>query len=537
MGRWDWGRIRSVASLSSTQGLWFRRSTPTPAEARGAKPLGDAEELVYEAGPSVDGQMKILAGGIATEAAQPLPPRQPRSRAGKIVERNLAMALDMIGAAAIFLVVALSGSWFSSPAGGSAGAVARFVLICTVVFMVVLRMRKSHRRVFNSLVRSAADNLRVIEGAAFLSCIGILAIDALWPALLRPWLPPGVVVIGFASCMVVVPFLNYFGARVLGLGRKVRVVVVGTGVMADDVATRLRRSARVEVVGFVDDDPKDGASSLGSLADLGPVCERYDVDRVVVAFSQSHPERTAAVLRQLDPTVAVDIVPRFFELTGWESHLHDLHGLSVVTMGASPSRLALGLKRVVEVAIALISLVVLGPLLVAAALAVEVSSPGPVLFRQERVGRDGKAFEILKFRTMREAPEGCEQHLSRSRRSRWLADEDRTTAVGKMLRRTGIDELPQLLNVLRGDMSLVGPRPLIAEEHFAMPEWAACRVEMRPGMTGLWQVCGQHELRADELYRLDRQYVREWSLFTDLRILALTPGRLLRGGGRDTMIS
>jgi lipopolysaccharide/colanic/teichoic acid biosynthesis glycosyltransferase len=161
-----------------------------------------------------------------------------------------------------------------------------------------------------------------------------------------------------------------------------------------------------------------------------------------------------------------------------------------------------------------------------------------VLFRQDRLGRDRRPFQILKLRTMRQ-PGPAESALGERHFPRPLTDlpdiEQRVTPVGRLLRRLGVDELPQLLNVLRGDMSLVGPRPFVPEECAVLPDWVGRRFEIRPGLTGLWQVCGQHDLRFDELCRLDCQYVVSWSFAADVRILARTPGRLLRGGGGGTL--
>jgi lipopolysaccharide/colanic/teichoic acid biosynthesis glycosyltransferase len=168
--------------------------------------------------------------------------------------------------------------------------------------------------------------------------------------------------------------------------------------------------------------------------------------------------------------------------------------------------------------------------------AVKLTSPGPVFFKQARLGRDRRPFEILKLRTMRQ-PGPSESELGSRGVPGPLANlpdvAPRVTRAGRVLRRLGIDELPQLLNVLRGDMSLVGPRPFVPEECAVLPEWVGRRFDIRPGMTGLWQVCGQHDLRFEELCRLDCQYVASWSFAADIRILARTPGRLVRGGGGE----
>jgi lipopolysaccharide/colanic/teichoic acid biosynthesis glycosyltransferase len=214
------------------------------------------------------------------------------------------------------------------------------------------------------------------------------------------------------------------------------------------------------------------------------------------------------------------------ELTGWKAAIEDLGGLAVVDVdGGASTPAAWSAKRGLDVAVALAGLVVLSPVLAVVAVAVRLSSSGPILFAQVRIGRDRAPFKILKFRTMRlPDPAGGDADSQ-------AAKDARVTPAGRLLRRTGLDEIPQLWNVLVGDMSLVGPRPLIPEETKALPRSVASRFDVKPGMTGLWQICGQHDLRWDEMCQLDVAYVSSWSFRTDLRILAATPQRLLQGGG------
>jgi lipopolysaccharide/colanic/teichoic acid biosynthesis glycosyltransferase len=193
-------------------------------------------------------------------------------------------------------------------------------------------------------------------------------------------------------------------------------------------------------------------------------------------------------------------------------------------------------KRGVDVIVALTGLVLLASLLIALALAVWASSPGTPLFRQRRVGRGGTQFRMWKFRTMvPDAERRRSELVARSRDSGWLKlDRDpRITGVGRFLRRTSLDELPQLLNVLRGDMSLVGPRPLPLIEHARVPDWSGPRLSVRPGMTGLWQVAGRTLVPFEEMLRLDCRYVSELSWRSDLEILVRTIPSVLLGRGAN----
>jgi lipopolysaccharide/colanic/teichoic acid biosynthesis glycosyltransferase len=211
-------------------------------------------------------------------------------------------------------------------------------------------------------------------------------------------------------------------------------------------------------------------------------------------------------------------------------------------------RLSRMVKRGIDILGSAVALATLAPLFGAIAVAIKLSSPGPVLFRQTRLGRYGMPFTFLKFRSM---TCGNDPRIHIDYVTRFIAgaadaatgvsedgavykitDDPRVTRVGRLLRRTSLDELPQLLNVLRGEMSLVGPRPPLPYEFEAYDVWHRRRVlEVKPGITGLWQVNGRSRLRFDEMVRLDLQYARTWSPWLDLRILMRTPGAVMSGKG------
>jgi lipopolysaccharide/colanic/teichoic acid biosynthesis glycosyltransferase len=193
------------------------------------------------------------------------------------------------------------------------------------------------------------------------------------------------------------------------------------------------------------------------------------------------------------------------------------------------------LKRTFDLMAATVGLVFLAPLFAAVALVVKLESRGPVFFRQVRRGTNGTTFRIYKFRTMvAEAEEKkadvvhLNMHRNRDPRMTKIPDDPRVTRVGRFLRRTSIDELPQLINVIKGEMSLVGPRPLILEEDAHVQEWARKRLDLKPGITGLWQVLGRSDIPFDEMTKLDYVYVTNWSLREDVRLILLTVPSLLR---------
>jgi exopolysaccharide biosynthesis polyprenyl glycosylphosphotransferase len=344
-----------------------------------------------------------------------------------------------------------------------------------------------------------------------------------------------------AMCLVAVVAIPLARTIAFGLSGRASVgaapvIVVGTGKLAQTVASHLRAHTSVQFVGFVDDNPLGRGDVLGELEDLPELCRRYNVVRVVVCFSRTHPERTTELLKGLSGTVGVSIVPRYYELITGRSHVEDLSGLPMIDI--APASLSAGsrfLKRTFDIVASTLMLVVLAPVMAVIAVAVKLSSPGPLFFRQERTGRDERPFSVLKFRTMYQDAEQRRhelEHLNEVDGPLFkVTDDPRVTRPGRFLRRTSLDEIPQLINVWKGDMSLVGPRPFVVAEAEEIEGWARKRFEARPGMTGLWQVSGRNELSYLELCRLDYLYVASWSFWWDMQILWQTPATVFKGRG------
>jgi exopolysaccharide biosynthesis polyprenyl glycosylphosphotransferase len=327
-------------------------------------------------------------------------------------------------------------------------------------------------------------------------------------------------------------------ARVLVLAlvtpqRRVRrVLILGTGRVAASVAARLQRCPDVSVLGVVDDDPRDASAVLGNQADLSELCARLGVDAVVVAFSRKPVHQTLESLRGLGSGVSVWVVPRLYELVSWRSVIEELHGIPLLDVApAQFGAAARAGKRVFDVVVAGTLLVVLSPLFAVVAAAIKLTSPGPVMFRQFRSGQNRQPFRMYKFRTM-----GVDAEQQRAALAEFnhvdgpifkMKDDPRVTRVGEWLRKTSLDELPQLINVLRGEMSLVGPRPFPVDESEKITGWATIRFSVPPGMTGLWQVSGRNALDYDDLRHLDYVYAASWSFGWDLRILLQTPATVL----------
>jgi exopolysaccharide biosynthesis polyprenyl glycosylphosphotransferase len=300
---------------------------------------------------------------------------------------------------------------------------------------------------------------------------------------------------------------------------------------------------RLNVVGFVDGD--HGASSsgtaqlelIGRTNDLPELVRTLSAHRVVIAFSADSDEQTLEVIRELqDSDVQIDIVPRLFEVLGTNAQLHTIEGVPLVGL-ATPrlSNSSRFLKRSFDVFGAIAGLILLAPLFVITALCIKLDSRGPVFFRQVRMGAGERPFRVFKFRTMVDDAETLKSevahlnmHVNGDSRMFKVPNDPRVTRVGAFLRRSRIDELPQLFNVISGEMSLVGPRPLILDEDQYVVRWARRRLKLKPGMTGLWQVLGASDIPFDEMTKLDYLYVTNWSLREDLKLILLTLPALAR---------
>jgi exopolysaccharide biosynthesis polyprenyl glycosylphosphotransferase len=266
------------------------------------------------------------------------------------------------------------------------------------------------------------------------------------------------------------------------------------------------------------------------------------ITRVIIAFSTEGHDAMLGLVRELSNLdVHVDVVPRLFEAVGADAALHGIEGVPLIAI--PPFRLSAAAerwKRGFDVVVAGASVLCLFPLFLAIGIAIRLDTPGPVFFRQRRVGRHGRTFRIVKFRTMVADAEDRKQsiaHLNVHARAggdprMFKAENDpRVTRVGRMLRATRLDELPQLVNVLRGEMSIVGPRPLIPSEDRHVRNWQRRRLDLKPGITGLWQALGASRIPFEEMVKLDYLYVKNWSLLTDVKLMLRTVAVLLRTNG------
>jgi len=270
---------------------------------------------------------------------------------------------------------------------------------------------------------------------------------------------------------------------------------------------------------------------------LAQVIERQAIDIVLVGFSRTADLDVLRILRACEDSEAqVYVVPRLFELAYPGAMTSHIDGLMLVDFTpCRPGWVRRAGKRATDILGALLGLALASPLLLAVAILIRLDSPGPVFYWQQRVGRDGRLFRMLKFRSMYVDADARRAEMFRLNDADGpalkLRRDPRVTRVGRWIRRFSIDELPQLWNVLRGEMSLVGPRPLPLDEAAGLDGEASRRLRVRPGMTGLWQVYGRSDLPFAERMRLDLAYARNWSLARDLAIILMTVRALVTGRG------
>jgi len=324
-----------------------------------------------------------------------------------------------------------------------------------------------------------------------------------------------------------------------------RVLIVGMGEIGRTVMRNLLAMPELgyQVIGFVDDDPAKQTSTLGRIPGLGgsstlpSLLRQRGVDEVIIALPLDSHQKISRIAAQCEAAgVRARIVPDLFQLSLNRVSIDTIGGIPLLGVREHSIRgWNLVMKRALDLAISAVALTLLSPFLLVISLLIKYDSPGPVLFLQTRVGRGGRLFTLHKFRSMRiGADEEKEALLDRNEATGPLfkmRDDPRLTRVGRWLRRWSLDELPQFYNVLRGDLSMVGPRPPVPAEVEQYEEWHRHRLDVSPGLTGLWQVSGRSDLTFEEMVLLDLFYAEHWSLVMDFNILLRTIPTIILGTG------
>jgi exopolysaccharide biosynthesis polyprenyl glycosylphosphotransferase len=496
-------------------------------------------------GPTDSPSVDVPVPASASERA-----RASASRRGALVRRMLLIA-DLAGLALAFLIAEL--------AFGRTTSADRLTLLQEyLLFLATLPgwvvLAKLYRLYDRDDERTDHSTLDDLVGVFHLATVGA------WGVFVAAWISgaegPGMTkLVTFWATAVVLVTSARAGARAWCRRSKAylqNTIIVGGGDVGQLIGRKLlqHREYAINLVGFVDADPRERRADLEHVKLLGgpdrlpEIVRSYAIERVVVAFSgESHERQLALVgeLKKLD--VQVDIVPRLFEGIGAHVTVHSVEGIPLIAL-PTPKRFPASrmIKRLVDIVGAGLALTLTAPLFAYFAWRIRRDSPGPIFFRQVRLGQGQREFEALKFRTMRTDVDQSvhKEYIKNTMSSSALPGEnglyklernDAVTPFGRFLRKTSLDELPQLINVVRGEMSLVGPRPCLEyETEFFEPHHFE-RFDVPAGITGLWQVTARAHATFGEALDMDVSYARNWSLGLDLWLILRTPLHLLRRRG------
>jgi exopolysaccharide biosynthesis polyprenyl glycosylphosphotransferase len=487
-------------------------------------------------GVSGDGSVALASTAVATPKR-----RERRIRRGWLV-RRLLLAADVSG---LVLSLVLTELLLGDRAVNGVGLDAEVVIFAAAIpaWIVAAKLRGLYDHDDERAGHSTPDE--------FASVFSLMTLGV-WLVYLSSWLvglvnpPPQKLatfwVLGIAT-------ISVFRAVARAIARRQQAylqntVIVGAGDVGQLIGRKLLQHPEygINLIGFVDAEPRERREDLGDLQLLGgpndveEVVAQNDVERVIMAFSNDrHEDLLGLVHRLREHNLQIDLVPRLFEAINPKVGIHAVEGLPLISL--PPARILRSsrwCKRFIDIVGASVLLTLTAPLMLFVAILIRRDSPGRVLYRQTRLGMDMREFTLFKFRTMREGT-NAEPHrayiqgtmhssaLPASNNLYKLERSEAVTRVGRWLRSTSLDELPQLLNVLRGDMSLVGPRPCIPYEvEFFAPHHFE-RFLVPAGLTGLWQVEARAHATFGEALELDVAYARGWSLGLDLRLLARTP--------------
>ncbi|MEP6811369.1 MAG: sugar transferase [Actinomycetota bacterium] len=475
----------------------------------------------------LDDQVEALAGLGQSEAVG----AERRRRPHQVVRYLVLSDAVVLALAAAISVVAVSPP-------GSAPRLAIWTVLTTFAAISAFMFYRLYERDRGQIVVSTLDEWR-----DFLNALSVVALLELVIGLalhLRAIVPVDAAAVAtfWAIALLLLPVTRALIRRYAfpRLNSQQNTLVVGAGHVGQMIALKLMKHPEynLRVVGFLDDAPHllrsdlDDVAVLGGESDLVETIRRHDVSRVVLAFSRRPADELVDLIRISGlQDVHLSIVPRYFEIIAASAGIVDVEGIPVVEVPAARlSRAERASKRTFDLVLTIPGLVALAPVFLMVALAIKLDSRGPVFFRQPRMGRNQQVFEIIKFRTMGADAEGLRDTLLDVNESTGplfkIRSDPRVTRVGHWLRRLSIDELPQLFNVVAGEMSLVGPRPFVVHEDEQIEGWARRRLDLTPGITGLWQVLGRNDIDFQEMVKLDYLYVNNWSLWWDIKLLLRT---------------
>ena len=508
---------------------------PVPETEKEAAPTAASERARGQGPP-----LTLLPGNRDIRAARPVMGRlAARDHARKLLRVASLLLLDFAGLfAGVFAALALE-ALAEGDFGPGAVAADTFDLVPLLFLITALLFAGAGLYGPRESRPGIARTITTLVRAALLAAVFALVTgnrDA------SPWLLFG----GLAFTATAVCGLRYgyelaTGRLLQSIGYRRRAVLVGTGEGIDSITEALGAASRTtyETVGYfsLEGAPRNSLRELGDVDDLPAWLDRNLVNEVIVANPDLPQEKAVRLIDECQVRgVRVRIAPSAVEvLTRWAEPVPGEGVPLLEVKRPSIGGLDFAIKRVFDFVLAAVVLVLLSPLLLAAALAVRLTSRGPVLHRSLRPGVGTQLFRCLKFRTMYSDAEQRQEEMEPLNEASGaifkIRDDPRLTPIGRFLRRNSIDELPQLLNVLLGQMSLVGPRPLPLRDHARLEEWHRRRYSVLPGITGLWQVSGRSDLTFDDMVRLDFLYIERWSVLLDLTILLKTVPAVVRRRG------
>jgi len=437
--------------------------------------------------------------------------------------------------------------WFLGKSAAIIPQLGRFYYVLIFVMFLWLALFKLLGLYDKRDITSTGDEASSIIGATIAGALLLFALLFLYRGF---WFSRALLMYAVFICSALMIFSRYVLNGIKrelykrGVGVR-RTLILGAGEIGQGLAFKMISEKEIgyKAVAFLDDDPdkmnKDiqGIPVIGSIISTKNKIRELNINEVILATGKLHQQKVLDIIMECESEgVEFKLVPGILELIASRISTDDIGGIPLLTIKEIRLQGFNALtKRISDVSVSLAALLLISPLMILAAALIKLESRGPVFFSQKRVGKDGKVFNLYKFRSMVQGAEDQFEKVVAQKGGNIIRfkakDDPRITRIGKIIRKLSIDELPQLINVLVGDMSLVGPRPPVPIEVERYSAWHKKRLRVRPGITGLWQVSGRSELPFEDMIRLDIYYIENWSLWMDFRIVLRTIPTVIFGSG------